>query len=84
MHEETRTLATMDLLTVPADPDLSDVRAMVLSAIGSARGDSLTAQALATRFGLPISSVGAVLGSLGASGLIVAADDGYAIASIDD
>jgi DNA-binding GntR family transcriptional regulator len=68
------------MMQIPVDPDLSDVRAMVASAIGSARGDSLTARALATRFGLPVSSVQAVLGSLAASGLVVADDDGYAMA----
>ena len=67
-------------ITFPADPDLSDVRTMVLGAVRAGRGNSFTPTALATSFGLPTSSVVAVLGSLVANGLVVRDADGYASA----
>jgi DNA-binding IclR family transcriptional regulator len=65
-------------ITFPVDPDLSDVRTMVLSAVQSGRGDSFTAEGLAARFGLPTSSVQAALRSLVATGQVIAEHDGFA------
>jgi DNA-binding GntR family transcriptional regulator len=67
-------------ITFPTDPDLSDVRTMVLGAVQAGRGDRFTAAALAARFGLSTDSVHAVLLSLEANRLVIADEDGYASA----
>lgn len=66
--------------TFPVDPDLSDVRAMVLREVEAGRGDAVTPGSLANRFGLPLSSIVAALGSLTTAGLLVADGDGFASA----
>jgi DNA-binding MarR family transcriptional regulator len=71
-------VAMQNAITFPVDPDLSDVRAMVLGTIEAAGGDSLTVSALASRFGLPMTSVAAALRSLVASGLVIPDEYGYA------
>jgi DNA-binding IclR family transcriptional regulator len=68
------------MITFPVDPDLSDVRSMVLREVEAGRGDTVTPGSLANRFGLPLSSITAALSSLTASGLLVADGDGFASA----
>ena len=67
-------------ITFPADPDLSDVRTMVLRWVEGGRGDSYTAPTIAGRLGLPTTCVEAVLESLVAAGLAIRDDAGYASA----
>ena len=68
------------MITFPPDPDLSDVRTMVLRWVEAGAGDSFTATTIAGRLGLPTTCVEAVLESLVAAGLAVHDDAGYASA----
>ena len=54
----------MDAMTMTfhADPDLSDVRDLVLRTVEAGAGDTLAASAIAARLGLPLGCVQAVLG----------------------